>query len=817
MSNHVQIFDSEMGRELYVKELIRQLFPPIDVTCNQELLDYAANTDVQHIIDECVGNIRRNEQYIDFIRNAFIINDGLGHKNANMRKINDKYLAFLHTSQEQLVSLMFEDFYTLWTDIGINEKYRSYHKFKTLCEFYARIIVVIELDFYMRAKHEHMINADTKETVDESEEIRSYLNKGILKYIFKLYVDIESGHTTVYKYRYQDGNNYIKEPMEYTDFNTNIVLGYIGINDVDVKNETSISSIVNDTEKKKLLVDSVKSALEYQVGLTFSENRSKQYFEVTDRIAVDGRFMCPLPISRKYLDIIVNYIHEFLGIKVEKNGNDYKFVSVEVGDNTFTLNSSNASYYHYLNCIYKNPESLHKPLNSKDHSSPTTYLFKEWNCDAGCFSMIVEREKMDEFFMSMRKECRKRYKDKEIEECYDLTLKPSIKQSKLEYGTIFKAKPNLDLKLLENSKVNAIAHGFSDNSNVKILNIIRFEKAYNLKSATLVLNRINLCKFIFDTANAFDYKSSIRPFVKSPVKLFSQMMRCDFGLYVYTKPFVQYHSAITLAKLINGSTDNDEALDLDNLDTFESLLDNDKEKASNNIQEWKDKFAKLVSTFESTVEYLDAKFKDVKRLDDYGNKGSNSVNSVYLCTEDVCKALRDLIAFIKPDISSKEKELIVKACYISDVYYKTSSFKDRGGWEKYSKDSYDLNVDVIMGTIIKDKEDNLVWGDKDIHCDIQFKKYPEIINNENTTIEDVPKFFNDILLSNVECAVSKYFKIDEEVGEEETLEDYEIPNCDWLFKIYKLSKADYANGDIQQYIRTSAKNMLIRLRRILNK
>ena len=130
---------------------------------------------------------------------------------------------------------------------------------------------------------------------------------------------------------------------------------------------------------------------------------------------------------------------------------------------------------------------------------------------------------------------------------------------------------------------------------------------------------------------------------------------------------------------------------------------------------------------------------------------------------------------------------------------------------------------LLQKQSLKDEDDNLVWGDKDIHNDKQSKKYTDIINNKNIIIEDVPKFFNDMLISNVGCAVAKYFKTtkrqqeNEEESEEETIEDYEIPNCDWLFKIYELTKTDYANGGIQQYVRTSAKNMLIRLRRILNK
>ena len=187
MSDREEKHESEMGRDLFLKHLIKLLFPPINVDYSPELLEYAKNTDVRRIIEDCVGKIRRSAQYIDFLKNAFIVKDSHGHKNANMMKINDKYVAFLHTSQPQLVNLMFEEFYVLWTDIGINEQYRKYHKFKTLCEFYARIIVVIELDFYMRAKHLGEVNPVTEKRPDETEEIRRYLDRGILKYIFKLH------------------------------------------------------------------------------------------------------------------------------------------------------------------------------------------------------------------------------------------------------------------------------------------------------------------------------------------------------------------------------------------------------------------------------------------------------------------------------------------------------------------------------------------------------------------------------------------------------------------------------------------------------
>ena len=529
MSNHVQLFEAERKRDSHGKAFVRSFFPAINIDYSPELDEYAKNIDVRHVINKYIGNIRRDAQYRDIIKNAFIITDGLGHKNANVMKISDKCLLFLHTLQEQLVSLMFEEFYVLWTDIGINEKYRSYHKFKTLCEFYARIIVVIELDFYMRAKH-------SNNQADESEEIRRYLDRGILKYIFKLHVDIESGHTTVYRYRYQEGGDYIREPNEYTNFNTNIVLGYVGVNDVDVSNDSFIRSVIDDPVNRKKLIDGIKSALEYQVGLTFSTDQEKQYFKITKKVAVDGRFMCPVPISRAYLDILVNYIHEFLGIKVSRlEGGDHEFVSVEIDGSTY---KPDTPYYHYLNCIYKNPPKIHKPVNDRDHDDKTTYLFKEWNCDAGCFSMIVEPEKIDQFVESLREDCRKRYKDKEIEECYDLSLKSSVTQSKSEYGTVFKAKGDLIMKLCSNSKVNVIANGFSDNSDVTILSILLAEQAFDIGKARIVLNCLILCKYIFDTANAFNYGDAIKEIVKIPKNLFTQVINSTFGLYVFTKIFL---------------------------------------------------------------------------------------------------------------------------------------------------------------------------------------------------------------------------------------------------------------------------------------
>lgn len=829
MSNRVQIFDTEMGRDLIVKDLIKLLFPPINIDYSPELLEYAANTDVRRIIEECIGKVRRDAQYIDFIRNAFIISDGLGHRNVNVRKINEKYTAFLHTSQEQLVNLMFEEFYVLWTDIGINEKYRSYHKFKTLCEFYARIIVVIELDFYMRAKHPHSVGSkdQDQDQADESEEIRRYLDRGILKYIFKLHVDIESGHTTVYRYRYQEGGDYIREPKEYTAFNTNIVLGYVGVNDVDVKNDPFITSVINDPEKKKKLVDGIISALDYQSGLTFSEDKSKQYFKITDKVAVDGRFMCPLPISREYLDIIVNYIHEFLGIKVRRieKGN-HEFVSVETGDNTFTLNSSNTTYYYYLNCIYKNPGKIHKPMNTKDHSDPTSYLFKEWNCDAGCFSMIVEPEKIGEFLDSLREDCRKQYEEKEIEECYDTSLKPSISQVKSQYGTVFKAKPDLIMKLRLNSKANIIANGFSENSKVTMLTILKVEHAYDIKTARIHLNRIMLCKYIFDTANAFDYYGTIRPIVKNPMKLFTRVIYSTFGLYAYTKPLLQYHSAIRLANLANGNDVSDGNLEIDSLETFESLLDDDEQKTSKKVDKWKEKYGKAISDFESTCNQLVNRYKNVEEFNKRsGKKKENSVYAVYSHMNDIGKALIALLECIKPDISKEEKELIREAYEIPELETNASSFYTYGQNPKFNMDYYSPTPDVIMGTIIQKNEDEFKCGDNRLHHDIQSKRYPEIINDDKEIIFDVPKLFNDMLLPNVKAGLEKYFKTtvhqqedgeDDGEVEERITKDYEIPNCDWLLKLYQLFTLNWANSGVKYYIRASAKNMLIRIRTMFN-
>lgn len=638
-------------------------------------------------------------------------------------------------------------------------------------------------------------------------------------------VDINSGHTTVYRYRYQEGGDYIKEEKEYTDFNTNIVLGYVGVNDVDVNNGAFVESIINNEENKRLLFDKLKLAIEYQSGLTFTEDESKQYFEITNKIAVDGRFMCPVPVSRKYLDILINYIHEFLGIKVEQSENgNHEFVSTEGSASRFTSKSGNPSYYHYLNCIYNNPKKLHKPVNQKDHDDPTTYLFKDWNCDAGCFSMIVEPEKMDNFVISLEEDSKRKYAEKEIEKCYDISLKSNDKEDNSRYGTIFKAKPDVIMKLSVNSKLNVIANGFSDDSGVTMVSILITEQAFDIETARIHLNRLTICKYIFDTSNAFDYHKAIQPIVNDPIQLFIRMIDSIFGLYAYTKPFLQYHGAITLANLANSNVETDDEIDLENADTIENMLNDDEQNTTISIADWRNKYAEDISKFEVRCDKLANKFRDVQRLDEYGTKDSNSINSLCLHMLDVCRAVRDLIECIKPNISKQDKVSIELACRIEEVGYKTSSFYNRSGREKYPRDSYNLNPDVIMGTIISNPSGDFMWGDKRLHGDIQATVYTEIVNKNNTIVEDIPKYINDMLLSNVESAVKKYFKGDGEIEEEsdeeveeEITSEYEIPNCDWLLKLYQLVTLKWANSEVGKYIITSVKNMLIRIRRMLNK
>ena len=542
--------------------------------------------------------------------------------------------------------------------------------------------------------------------------------------------------------------------------------------------------------------------------------------------------MCPVPISRKYLDVLVNYIHEFLGIKVEKVGADYKFVSVEINpyerkQATYTT-KDDTSYYHYLNCIYKIPETLYKPKSPHKYPHSTSYLFKEWNCDGGCLSMIVEPEKMNRFVDSLEEDCRNRYTNKEIEECYDLSLKPSTTQPKTEYGRVFKSKPDLIMKLYANSKVSVIANGFSDNSKVTILSILRFEQAYDIETARIYLNRIMMCKYIFNTANAFSYHSSIRPVVNDPLKLFSQVIHSDFGLCIYTKPIIQYHAAVRLATLISV---NNEDEDLNDLESLEDLMNKDERKSESVINEWRNTYSKAITDFETKCDTLNKRFKDVRDMDSSGGKDKDSVYSVYLHMNDIGRAVITLLECIKPDISKDDKVLITNAYKIPDVKNKTTSFYTYGKYTKYYVDLYEPNIDVVTKTVVKDEDDKLVWGNKRLHHDRQQKRYPDIINNKDTIVEDVLKFFNDMLLPNVEFAIAKHFKPSintrkdedgdnddsEEDVEEETIDEYEIPNCDWLFKIYQLTKTNYANSDIQQYINTVSKNILIRLRNILNK
>ena len=829
MSDSKEKHVSETTRDTFCKEEFKSSFQEANAYYDRNLRDYALSEPVRRIIDGCF-DIQRDEQFVDFLRNVFILHGKNGPKNTYIKKLNDKHLLFLYTHQEQLVSVMFEKFYALWIDLGINEKYRKKHKFKTLCEFYARIILVIELDFYMRAAHKYVIDPEEKKTVDEAEEIREYLDRGILKYIFKLHVDIESGHTKVYRYRYQEGGNYIKEPNEYTDFNTNIVLGYVGVNDIDDENADFTKYIINNPENKTKLFNRIDSALKYQVDLMFSEDK-EQYFKITEKVYVDGRFMCPLPISRTYLDIIVNYIHEFLGIKVKKNGLDHIFVSTEDSDSTYTLNKSNKSYYHYLNCMYKDLESLYKPApNTKKYSNPTSYLFKDWNCDAGCLSMIVEPEKMEIFYNSMMKECRAQYKDKEVIECYDLNLESSDKQAILEYGTVFKAKPSINMKLLVNSKVNLVADGlFSEKSNVKLLNIIKIENAYDTKSIIALLNRLNFGKLAFNTPNAYGYIKTIKSVIESPKLLHSHIIRSDDGLCIHTIPKLQYYAAI---RFINLSNSDDDDLNLEDLSSIENVLVDSKQNSLERVQKWKDDYEKKDLNFDSMCNRLDERFVNVKELDSRsGKKEENSVYSVYLHMDDVGKALIDLLKHIKPDISEKDIELIKEGYKIDVLSTDTSSFYTYGRKEKYKIDQYVPTTDVVTGTIIKVEEDKFVWGDKRIHGDIQAEIYSKIINKSDVLIEDPMKFLIDVLTnSNVKFALDKDINVttkhqqndgedveeDEEDGEKIT-NDYEIPSCNWFRKLLQLTRLKCANQDIEKYIRISAKNIMIRVNTVFNK
>ena len=441
--------------------------------------------------------------------------------------------------------------------------------------------------------------------------------------------------------------------------------------------------------------------------------------------------------------------------------------------------------------------------------------------------MIVEPEKMDNFVISLEEDSKRKYAEKEIEKCYDISLKSNDKEDNSRYGTIFKAKPDVIMKLSVNSKLNVIANGFSDDSGVTMVSILITEQAFDIETARIHLNRLTICKYIFDTSNAFDYHKAIQPIVNDPIQLFIRMIDSTFGLYAYTKPFLQYHGAITLANLIDSNVEINDEIDLENVDTIESMLKDDEENTTISIQDWRNKYAEAISMFEIKYDRLTNKFEDVQRLDEYGTKDSNSINSVYLHMLDVCRAVRDLIECIEPNISKQDKSSIELAGHIEGVNYKTSSFYDRSGWEKYPRDSCNLNPDVIMGTIISSPNGDLMWGDKDINGDKQVMTYSEIINKNNTIIEDIPKYINDMLLSNVKTAIKKYFdttRHDQDDGEHSDQEsnmkskiDYEIPNCDWLLKLYQLITLKWANSEVGKYIMTSVKNMLIRIRRMFNK
>ena len=56
--------------------------------------------------------------------------------------------------------------------------------------------------------------------------------------------------------------------------------------DLKIAEEKMEKVVIEDEETKSLLIKKIKSALKYQVGLTFSTDQRKQYFEITNKVAV---------------------------------------------------------------------------------------------------------------------------------------------------------------------------------------------------------------------------------------------------------------------------------------------------------------------------------------------------------------------------------------------------------------------------------------------------------------------------------------------------------------------------------------------------
>ena len=461
---------SQHSRDTRVKETLNGMFGNTNNLNYKDIKPWIKAHEVKRALTPVIGPIRRvRTQVVDYMRSVYGYTiRGTADSQIRVLYVKDpvnkdiNVPIYLQFNQEQLASIIFEPFFNVWIHVGINERYKELHIFKSLAELLAAISAVITKAYYMGKNYDETVTED-----------------GHLKYIFKLEIDPETLHTKVVKYRYYR-KQYIRCDGEHTDFNTNVILGYIGINDLNKSaNSKPFLEAFNEEKFKKNMC----KAFARQATFKKTTQEDPNYWPLTNEIHIDGRFRCALPISRVNLDNIVSYIFAYFGIHPISDSNGSMTFKCLTYGTEFTQSiagSGYKSYYNYLvSCFTVSGQTL--PLSNA--------ILKNWNADFAAFAMVPNEDVVKNYADELIQTTYERYHNSPIEQClYGKYIIPMNKRGTVDMTLDY--YPSTKLKMAVNDKLQQKTKIVKDSA---FFDYINYHQLVDPKAIMSAINTLEIC------------------------------------------------------------------------------------------------------------------------------------------------------------------------------------------------------------------------------------------------------------------------------------------------------------------------------------